>query len=405
MIKSIVLSTFLCFCIIICNAQVKQSPETTRFYAGAHIGSPLFWGDLRSLGDETHFGHGGGILGGYRINSWIGLELQADYLQGRLGAASWQVGDKINDLGELTYTSGRFTLDQIYSKVQLFRFGLRTPVQLLRLFGHRGRFQIEAAPHLYINHFTPGLYTYSTDQKWIPGFSPESWSLTTGGDFGLSYKTGEKTRLFLRSSFTWIHDAHFDGIRTQPDWKENYMVYTSVGITFNFGNKLKSKKRVSTPPTPPQIPASPVEKPDKKPQPSPPTPAAKPVSEEKPKVEAKPKEDIKPVDWEAVIYFGINEYTVNEPRDIDILQKAVELARENSSEPILIEGWADASGPVDFNNLVSEKRAQAFANYLIEHGIAPSRIQSIGQGIDSSEQDSAKKRRAEIRFKIMPKVK
>ncbi len=48
---------------------------------------------------------------------------------------------------------------------------------------------------------------------------------------------------------------------------------------------------------------------------------------------------------------------------------------------IEIEGYADATGPADYNLTLSERRAEAVRAYLIqEHGIAAARLPFVGKG-------------------------
>jgi outer membrane protein OmpA-like peptidoglycan-associated protein len=51
-----------------------------------------------------------------------------------------------------------------------------------------------------------------------------------------------------------------------------------------------------------------------------------------------------------------------------------------SADAVLIEGFADPTGPAEFNKWLSERRAQAVAGYLVQRGVARSRftIRSFG---------------------------
>src|ERR1019366_713056 len=60
------------------------------------------------------------------------------------------------------------------------------------------------------------------------------------------------------------------------------------------------------------------------------------------------------------------------------------LANELNNFPyarVEIEGYADATGPTDFNQKLSEERAQAVRQRFIDHyGIASERIKAVGFG-------------------------
>jgi OOP family OmpA-OmpF porin len=47
---------------------------------------------------------------------------------------------------------------------------------------------------------------------------------------------------------------------------------------------------------------------------------------------------------------------------------------------VIIQGHTDSSGDSYYNLILSEKRARAVANKLLELGISPSRITVIGKG-------------------------
>lgn len=46
----------------------------------------------------------------------------------------------------------------------------------------------------------------------------------------------------------------------------------------------------------------------------------------------------------------------------------------------VVEGHTDASGPDDYNQNLSNRRARAVVDFLVDHGVERSRLQSIGYG-------------------------
>ena len=72
-------------------------------------------------------------------------------------------------------------------------------------------------------------------------------------------------------------------------------------------------------------------------------------------------------------------------------------AQVNTGVPIVITGWADASGTAAFNEQLSLRRARTVRNYLVKKGIAPERITFEGCGIDTGAESPEKARRAEVR--------
>ncbi|GBU24478.1 OmpA domain protein [Fibrobacteria bacterium R8-3-H12] len=72
---------------------------------------------------------------------------------------------------------------------------------------------------------------------------------------------------------------------------------------------------------------------------------------------------------------------------------------------VMVEGHTDNVGSADFNQKLSEQRAKAVMQYLIERGVAANRLQSVGYGLtkpvadNKTEEGRAKNRRVELVIK------
>ncbi|MDR2595250.1 MAG: OmpA family protein [Fibromonadaceae bacterium] len=72
---------------------------------------------------------------------------------------------------------------------------------------------------------------------------------------------------------------------------------------------------------------------------------------------------------------------------------------------VIVEGHTDNVGSADFNKKLSEQRAAAVKQYLIERGVAANRLQAIGYGLtkpvadNKTEEGRAKNRRVELVIK------
>lgn len=63
------------------------------------------------------------------------------------------------------------------------------------------------------------------------------------------------------------------------------------------------------------------------------------------------------------------------------IQKVAEFMRRYPTTRVVIEGHTDNMGKPDYNQMLSERRAQAVAQSLVrDHGIAADRVQSVGYG-------------------------
>ncbi|MFP4207191.1 MAG: OmpA family protein [Wenzhouxiangella sp.] len=69
-----------------------------------------------------------------------------------------------------------------------------------------------------------------------------------------------------------------------------------------------------------------------------------------------------------------------QPGARDNLADVVELLQSEPERRIRIEGHTDSSGPASVNMRISEQRAQAVLDALVDMGIAADRIQAIGMG-------------------------
>ena len=80
---------------------------------------------------------------------------------------------------------------------------------------------------------------------------------------------------------------------------------------------------------------------------------------------------------------GINfkfDSAVIEPSSSDILDRAVASLNEAKDVAVRIEGHCDSTGSEAYNELLSERRANAVQDYLVAHGIAADRLSVVGKG-------------------------
>lgn len=85
-----------------------------------------------------------------------------------------------------------------------------------------------------------------------------------------------------------------------------------------------------------------------------------------------------------------------------VLQRVAEALKsgELQSYKYRIEGHTDSRGRADYNMLLSERRAEAVKNFLVQAGVDPSRLSAVGKGeevpYDKEHPDSSVNRRVEI---------
>jgi len=128
-----------------------------------------------------------------------------------------------------------------------------------------------------------------------------------------------------------------------------------------------AKKAVQAPPASPPTPPATTQQPPPKSE-TPPTPPA-PEPQKSPFSAA----DLQP------IFFDTDASTLRDDAR-STLDADARMLRENSGAKIVIEGHCDERGTVEYNQALGERRAQAARDYLVQAGIAPSRLQIISYG-------------------------
>ncbi|MHB8845710.1 MAG: OmpA family protein [Nitrospirota bacterium] len=87
---------------------------------------------------------------------------------------------------------------------------------------------------------------------------------------------------------------------------------------------------------------------------------------------------------EEVLAFGDTHFDYNKSTLTDAaktqLDKDVRVLNDNPATKVRMAGYTSAQGTEDSNQKLSEGRANAVRNYLVEQGVAPGRITVIGYG-------------------------
>lgn len=146
--------------------------------------------------------------------------------------------------------------------------------------------------------------------------------------------------------------------------------YTQEGI--DLANQALAKTNALCPPVPvaASLPAEPVV-----------IVVAEPKAEEKVAVAATEKQAEKVVILALEdVHFDFNQSTLK-PEAKTILKRNVQLLKENPKARVRVAGYTSASGTQEYNQRLSERRANAVREYLITEGIiTPARLTQIGYG-------------------------
>jgi peptidoglycan-associated lipoprotein len=79
------------------------------------------------------------------------------------------------------------------------------------------------------------------------------------------------------------------------------------------------------------------------------------------------------------IYFDFDKSTIR-PDAREILKANADLFTKNSAATIVVQGHCDERGTAEYNMALGERRAQETKQYLVNLGIASSRIETISYG-------------------------
>jgi outer membrane protein OmpA-like peptidoglycan-associated protein len=102
-----------------------------------------------------------------------------------------------------------------------------------------------------------------------------------------------------------------------------------------------------------------------------------------------------------VIQFEFNSARIQSVSDQQLLRLATAMNLEQLQTPrFQVEGHTDAKGSAQYNQALSEKRAQAVAQFLTKNGIASERLLAVGKGfsdlLNKEDPHSADNRRVRI---------
>lgn len=377
--------------------------QYARWSFGANIGLPFFAGDFQSNSyDKLYWGIMADLQGGYQFTPVIGLRANLGYAQGKTGAKDFEQDYWLDPYGWGDYRpsplSGSMQYKDLYSKVRSINFTLHADINLNNLIrpvpvGKR-RWTVSVSPGIYFQKFYPDIFTRNGGHHFaVEHFNPLTVSL--GGEAMLRWKTGRAIDLQARYGINWIHQNVFDGIATyRPRDNQNFMMHFSVGVVWKIGARHKKKDHLMYAPryaAPPKDRGRIIDT---------------VVVKMEPHVVMQERTVETPVE-KAVWYYMPTIHFVRGSAEIDTkiyaeeLDAMVRLLNEVPDTPVRIYGYADHSGTEQINKRLTQQRAEALRDYLIDKGIAPERIKTVkGMGIDSSlsggEAYSLKARRVEV---------
>ncbi|WP_404363622.1 OmpA family protein [Marinobacter sp.] len=105
------------------------------------------------------------------------------------------------------------------------------------------------------------------------------------------------------------------------------------------------------------------------------------------------------------VTFATNQSTI-QPQFTDVLESVGLVLKEFDKTAIRIGGHTDSTGSSSYNQLLSEQRAQSVADFLLNQGIAPRRVQATGYGesqpIASNDTEAGRQQNRRVELKLVP---
>lgn len=244
---------------------------------------------------------------------------------------------------------------------------------------------------------------YFTDNNWRPylvggiGNTKHRNIFDSDNDTALSYGVGVQGKLArhwsTRAQLLWRRDKDNSTFPSESSYNDFYF---SIGVNFDFGG---------TDPAPPPPPPPP----PREPEPVNPDLDGDGVPNERdkcPNTRPGAVVDLDGCEVEAVIelqgvHFDFDKSTLK-PEAKVILNEAAALLQKHERVVVEVAGHTDSIGSDQYNQGLSERRANAVRDYLIDKGIRASRLSAVGYGesrpVASNDTDAgrAENRRVEL---------
>ncbi|MCK9365099.1 MAG: OmpA family protein [Syntrophales bacterium] len=313
------------------------------------FGGYNFFEDNQNLENRPVFG----LRLGYNFTKYFGIEGVGEYINSR-----------VDDKNLLWTKEGQFTSP--IEKVDLTFYHL----DFVYHFKPEGKFNPFALVGFGGTHYRPD--TRSTKDM-------------------AAFNVGVGAKYWLNDSVALRVDLQ-DYLVTEIMQSTYHNVGVTLGVTFAFGGKAKpAPVQVAKYEPKPEPKPEPVPEPVPEPKPvPPPPPPPEPKVEEKVIIVAEPKVEEKVMVAAAEpkvivlafedVHFDFDKSTLK-PEAKMILQRNIQLLKDNPKAKVRIAGYTSASGSEAYNQKLSERRAKAVEEYLISEGaITSDRLSTIGYG-------------------------
>ncbi len=115
--------------------------------------------------------------------------------------------------------------------------------------------------------------------------------------------------------------------------------------------------------------------------------------------------DVLTVTFKSDYLFAVNSSSLL-AGSYDELNRVANVLKQYPETNIQIAGYTDSSGSEDYNQRLSERRAESVKNALVGMGVTPSRLTTIGYGeskpIASNNTEAGRQQNRRVEIRIIP---
>ncbi|MBE6331310.1 MAG: OmpA family protein [Bacteroidales bacterium] len=352
------------------QAQQKQTDFAPQWYVlpqvglGYHVGEASF-GDLLSPAFQL------GV--GYRFTPLFGLRASMSGFQAR----NWQC----HPVEEYKWNYMQGNIDAALSVTDLiwgWDTDRRWNAHALAGIGLNLSFKNDDANALAATPTAPGEPNAGFEELWSG--KKAFFAMRLGAD--VEYSLNERFAIGLEYSANALPDKWNSkrGKDGNMDWQQNLLAGVRVNIGQNRKPVQKPAPRVEVDDEPIVITPPIVEEPKPVVVEEP-----KPVVVEEPKPEVveapapEPKPIVVPDLPDTKVYYTSGSMVISEA-DAAKLRTVAEYLKQYPEKQIVVNGYASPDGSMSFNQRLSEKRANAVKQWLVDNGVDASRIEAVGKG-------------------------
>ena len=400
------------------NEEINESRRIyynnySRWSFGLNGGLSALFGDFSTFSDEKFYLSPIASLGvSYQLTPTIGFTLEGAYSHNEIGALSSNKDYYLNTTGfysELAanpLTGENFMrYGDLYSKVNLIQGRVGVDINLSNVFGgNKGErmrtFNLIFSPSYYLQYYRPKVYRKDNDQRYTSRDLFYQVNNGVGAELAGRSRLGRVVDLQLKAGGAYGFNKKFDGIA--GDKKTNILAYVQAGVVFKLNGKTK-RDNLMYAATPAYVPMMDFNRPGA-------TVYVDRIVHDTVTVTRVERVEV-PVEVTNVVYrtigtmpgigFERGSAVINTEKYAAELATIVKFMQDYPDAEVDIYAWADHTGGDDVNNRISQQRAEALRDYLVEQGISASRIKRVeGCGKDTNltgeEGLSVKARRAEV---------